>query len=467
MAEELWAEPVTRLAALIRDREVSSVEVARACLDRIAEVNPRINAVVTVAPEALERAADADAALARGELLGLLHGVPCTLKDSLDTAGLRTTVGSIGWKDRVPERDATVVARVKNAGAIVLGKTNTPEFTWSDETDNDVFGRTSNPYDLERTPGGSSGGAGAIVAAGGAPFDIGSDTGDSIRQPAHVNGIAGIKPTQGRVPRTGHWPGFGGIVGSLQQLGPLARRVDDLSYLLPIIAGPDGEDPHVAPVPLGDPTGVEVGSLRVVAFTDNGIRTPTPETVATVQAAAAAVGATGADLRWDVPPGLAEAWDAWDGFIRADGYAWLRRLINGAGTPVWGSYPAHGWIEPEPATSGDAMTALVERADAARSRLLRWFQDADLIVCPAMPQPAIRHGESTADWFGDTYSDVHNLTGWPAVVVRGGTAPGGPTAPLGLPIGVQVIARPWREDVALAAARVVEAASGGWQRPPI
>jgi amidase len=189
--------------------------------------------------------------------------------------------------------------------------------------------------------------------------------------------------------------------------------------------------------------------------------------VATVQAAAAAVGATGADLRWDVPPGLAEAWDAWDGFIRADGYAWLRRLINGAGTPGWGSYPAHGWIEPEPATSGDAMTALVERADAARSRLLRWFQDADLIVCPAMPQPAIRHGESTADWFGDTYSDVHNLTGWPAVVVRGGTAPGGPKAPLGLPIGVQVIARPWREDVALAAARVVEAASGGWQRPPI
>src|SRR5690242_12583048 len=229
MAGELWAEPVTRLAALIRDREVSSVEAVTACLDRIAEVNPRLNAVVSLAPDALEQARSADAAIARGDLVGPLHGVPCTLKDSLDTAGLRTTAGTIGWRERVPDHDATVVARVKSAGAIVLGKTNTPEFTWSDETDNDVFGRTSNPYDLTRTPGGSSGGAGAIVAAGGAPFDIGSDTGDSIRQPAHVNGIAGIKPTQGRVPRTGHWPGFGGIVGSLQQLGPLARRVDDLA----------------------------------------------------------------------------------------------------------------------------------------------------------------------------------------------------------------------------------------------
>src|SRR4029079_19182876 len=158
---------------------------------------------------------------------------------------------------------------------IVLGKTNTPEFTWSDETDNDVFGRTSNPYDLERPPGGTSGGAASIVAAGGSPFDIGSDTGDSIRQPAHVCGIAGLKPTQGRVPRTGHWPGFEGIVGSLQQLGPLARRVDDLAMLLSIIAGPDGVDPHVVPAPLGDPGAVDVGALRVVAFTDNGIRSPT------------------------------------------------------------------------------------------------------------------------------------------------------------------------------------------------
>jgi amidase len=387
--------------------------------------------------------------------------VPFTIKDSLDTAGLVTTAGTVGWKHRVPDRDATVVARLRAAGAILLGKTNTPEFTWSDETDNDVYGRTSNPYDLTRTPGGSSGGAAAIVAAGGSPFDIGSDTGDSIRQPAHVCGIAGIKPTNGRVPRTGHWPSFTGIVATLQQLGPLARRVDDLALILPIIAGPDGEDPHVAPALLGDPGEVDAARLRVVAFTDNGIRTPTLETVDAVTAAAGTLSAAGAAVEWSVPPGLDEAWGAWDSLIRSDGYGWLRRLITAAGTPGLGSYETRGWIDPGPPVAGDVLSALVEEADRVRSRLLHWFQDADLIVCPAMPQAAIRHGESTEPWFGDTYSDVHNLTGWPAVVVRGGSTADG------LPIGVQLVARPWREDVALAAARVVEAASGGWQPPPL
>jgi amidase len=462
-SEPLWAESAGRLAELIRRREISSEEAVAACLGRIAEVNQKINAVVAFAPDAFERARDADRALARGDAGGTLHGVPYTAKDSLDTAGLVTTAGTVGWRDRVPDRDATVVARLHAAGAILLGKTNTPEFTWSDETDNDVYGRTSNPYDLDRTPGGSSGGPAAIVAAGGSPFDIGSDTGDSIRQPAHVCGIAGIKPTSGRVPRTGHWPNFAGITGPLTQLGPLARRVDDLGLILAVIAGPDGEDPHVPPVELGRPEDVDVASLRVVAFTDNGIRTPTPETAAAVQAAAVALADAGATVDWQVPPGLRDAWEAWDATIRSDGHAWLWRLIEGAGTPGIGSYASRGWAAPEPPVSGDELTASMERSDEVRSRLLRWFHDsgADVILSPAMPQPAIRHGESNADWFGDTYSDVHNLTGWPAVVVRGGTAPGG------LPIGVQLVGRPWREDVALAAARAVEAASGGWQRPPI
>jgi amidase len=180
-----------------------------------------------------------------------------------------------------------------------------------------------------------------------------------------------------------------------------------------------------------------------------------------VEAAAAALRATGARVSWEVPPGLADAWDAWDRLIRSDGYGWLRRLITAAGTPGLGSYDSRGWIAPEAPLAGDALTALVEHADLVRSSMLRWFAGADLIVCPAMPQPAIRHGESTAPWFGDTYSDVHNLTGWPAVVVRGGWSDDG------LPIGVQLVARPWREDVALAGARVVEAASGGWQAPAL
>ncbi|MEA2536966.1 MAG: amidase [Chloroflexota bacterium] len=461
MTDELCFASATWLAEAIRTRAISAVEVVDACLARIELVNPSLNAVVRLTDDPREHARQADRELARGILRGPLHGVPFTLKDSLDTAGVVTTAGSVGWRERVPAGDATVAARLKAAGGILLGKTNTPEFTWSDETDNDVYGRTSNPYDLSRTPGGSSGGAAAIVAAGGSPFDVGSDTGDSIRQPAHVCGIAGLKPTSGRVPRTGHWPGYQGLFQSFTQLGPMARRVEDLELLLPILAGPDGEDPHVVPAPLGDPSMVTVGGLRVVAFSDNGIRTPTSETIVAAQNAARALAATGAQVRDEVPPGLAEAWSAWDALIRADGFAWLHRLIETSGTEGWGSYATRDWISPGPALPGDELTALVERADAIRGRLLCWIQDVDLIVCPAMPQPAIRHGESSAPWFGDTYSDVHNLTGWPAVVVRGGTSAEG------LPIGVQLIAPPWREDVALAGARIVEAASGGWQAPEL
>jgi amidase len=457
--DDLFFASASWLAAAVRRGDVSSVEVVDACLVRIEQVNPRLNAVVRLTDDACDRAREADAERAKGIIRGPLHGVPFTIKDSLDTAGVVTTAGTVGWRDRVPTRDATVVARLRAAGGILLGKTNTPEFTWSDETDNDVHGRTSNPYDLARTPGGSSGGPAASVAAGGSPFDIGSDTGDSIRQPAHVCGIAGLKPTSGRVPRTGHWPGYEGLFESFTQLGPMARRVEDLELLLPIITGPDGEDPHVAPAPLGDPSAVAIEGLRVVTFTDNGIRTPTTETIAAVEAGARALAFAGAQIRQEVPPHLEEAWETWDGLIKADGFAWLRRLINAAGTPGWGSYASRSWISPGKPLPGDELTALVERADAIRGRLLRWVQDVDLIVCPAMPQPAIRHGESSASWFGDTYSDVHNLTGWPAVVVRGGTSPEG------LPIGVQLVAPPWREDVALAGARVVEAASGGWQPP--
>ena len=457
--DDVASMSATQVAAAIRAGRASSVEIVPACLDRIAEVNPRINAVVRFADDAMDLAREADVARAAGGVLGPLHGVPFTIKDSFDTAGLVTTVGTVGWRHRVPARDATVVARLKTAGAILLGKTNTPEFTWSDETDNDVYGRTSNPYDLDRTPGGSSGGAAAIVAAGGSPFDIGSDTGDSIRQPAHVCGVAGIKPTSGRVPRTGHWPGYRGLFESFTQLGPLARRVEDLELVLPIIVGPDGEDPHVAPVALGRPGDVDLASLRIVTFTDNAIRTPTPETVTAVQSAARSLADAGATVEERLPPGLDEAWAAWDALIRADGFAWLQRLITEAGTAGMGSYDTRGWVDVGPALPGDQLTALVERADTIRARLSTWMRDVDLIVCPAMPQPAIHHGDSTAEWFGDTYSDVHNLTGWPAVVVRGGTSPEG------LPIGVQLVAGPWREDVALAAARVVEAASGGWQPP--
>ena len=453
------AASATELLGDIREGRRSSVEVVRAVLERIDAVNPAINAVVQLVPDAVEDAAKADDEQRHGISRGPLHGLPFTIKDSFDTAGLVTTVGSVGWRDRVPERDATVVARLKAAGAILVGKTNTPEFTWSDETDNDVYGRTSNPYDLARTPGGSSGGAAAIVAAGAVPFDVGSDTGDSIRQPAHVCGLAGIKPTSGRVPRTGHWPDFRGLFQAFTQLGPIARRVEDLDLVLRVIAGPDGVDPFIAPVVLRDPAAVDANGLRVAMFTDNGVRTPTPATVDAVRAAGRALAAAGAIVEERRPHGLDEAAEAWQMLIAADGHAWLDRLMHAAGTPGHGSYDTRGWVEFGKVLPGDRLTAWVERADGIRSRLLSWIQDVDVMLCPAMPQPAILHGGSNDPAFGDTYSDVHNLTGFPAVVVRGGMSPEG------LPIGVQLVAPPWREDVALAAAASIERALGGWRAP--
>jgi amidase len=445
------------LAAAIAERRRSSRELVEAHLRRIEEVNPRLNAVVTLADDALDRADAADAELARGHSRGPLHGVPITLKDSIDTAGLRTTAGTIGWRGRIPDRDATVAQRLKAAGAIVVGKTNTPEFTWSDQTANDVFGRTNNPWDLERSPGGSSGGSAAIVAAGGSPLDVGSDTADSIRMPSHYCGVVGMKPTQGRVSRAGHNPSFHGILGSWTQLGPIARTVDDVALALSIIAGPDGVDPHVQPIELRSPADVAVSGLRVVFFTDNGITTPTQSTVEVVRSAAAALADAGARVTERLPPGIVDMAGLWWSIVLADGHAWLRRLITAAGTPGTGWYT---WLDDNPVATTAELTRMLEAVDAARGALFEFMRDVDVIVSPAGPKPPFRHDEADTDVNIDTYCEAHNLSGYPALVVPGGVRDG-------FPIGVQIVARPWREDVAFAAGKVVERALGGWQPPPI
>lgn len=451
--------PAHVLADLIRRRQVSSLEAVDACLARIAQVNPKLNAVVQLrAEDARAEARKCDAELARGKRRGPLHGLPFTAKDSFEAAGIISTAGTQGWATRVPATDATIVGRLRGAGAILLGKTNTPEFTWSDETDNLVYGRTNNPYDLSRTPGGSSGGPAAILATGGSPLDIGSDTGNSIRMPGHNCGVAGIKPTHGRVPKTGHAVDFRGIMESWTQVGPMARTVDDLIFTLPIVSGPDMVDPYAMPVPLGDPTRVTIRGLRVVTFTANKFRVPTPETVQTVAAAAKALEAAGAHVEEREPPGLGEATELWRAIANADGGAWLGRLLAAAGTKGTGSLPP---LPVEKQVPSDKLSALVEQLDDVRSRLLRFMQQVDVIVCPAMGMPAVPHGGSNQPGYADGYNEPHNITGFPAAVVRGGTSPEG------LPIGVQVVGRPWREDVVLAAAKVIETRLGGWRPSPL
>jgi amidase len=455
LAEPIYYSSVRALAQAIRNGEVLSEEVVQACLDRIDRVNGALNAVVQVQHEAaITRAREADAALAQGESWGALHGVPMTIKDSLDTAGVISTGGTKGREAFVPDRDATVVSRVRGAGAILLGKTNTPELTLSFETDNLVYGLTNNPFDLERSPGGSSGGAAAIIAAAGSPFDIGSDYGGSIRLPSHFCGIAGIKPSAGRVPRTGHIYPFGGIQDSFQQIGPLARHVDDLVLVLELIAGPDAIDPGVAPLQWRDEKAVDLGGLRVSFHNDNGIATPTAETRQTVERVAQRLESAVSLVEEVRPTGVEQSFDLF-ALYRWDGGAAASRLLRKAGT-----------TEPSRSFGGPALGAaeldeLVARWYSFRSEMHSFMADYDAIVCPVNATPARMHGPDMDDLTGFSYTWAYNLTGWPGAVVRAGTSPEG------LPIGVQIVAGPGREDVAFALAKFVETEFGGYQRPAL
>ena len=463
--DELIYASATRLARAILDREVSAEEVVNATIERIESVNPLINAVVQLRPDAARsEAREADALLARGEIRGPLHGLPITIKDAFETEGIISTSGTKGRASFMPTEDDAAVARLRAAGAIILGKTNVPELSLAFESDNLIYGRTNNPYDLSRTPGGSSGGEAAIIAAGGSPLGLGSDLAGSIRLPSHFCGIAGLKPTTGRVPRTGNFPPRGGLSTDLSQAGPMARRVEDLALMLPLIVGMDWRDPTVVPMPLGSPASVDLKGLRVAFHTDNGIATPTQETIGIVRSAARALTDTGIIVEEARPDGIEETYELMHSILGADGGAGLEGLLRMAGTIE--THPllqrVQKLLSPR-AISTAELGAVLLRLYRFRSRMLAFMEQYDAIISPACVHPAMSHGNSFEDAAGAafSYTMTYNLTGWPSVVVRGGTSPEG------LPIGVHIAARPWREDVALAIASEIEKTTGGWQRPPL
>ena len=429
---DLTSQSATRLAGAIRDRELSAAEVVEAHLRRIEDVGPRVNAVVQIDGErALAQAREADAHPSPERPL---HGVPFTVKDNVEAAGLPMAIGDEERAGVVPEDDATVVARLRAAGAILLGKTNCPPYGGGIETDNPVYGRTNNPYDLERTPGGSSGGEAAAIAAGCSPCGLGTDSGASVRLPAHFCGLAALKPTSGRVPVTGVIDDLGqiGALGDPRtQVGILARSVADVALLLELVTGPDGRDGGVPPVPLRAPNPADVPGLRVAVQLDNGLDTSTPETVTAVEAAARTLAAAGAQVAEAGPPGGGHE-------LTID---------------VWRSYGDE--------LSAPDLYAILRRWDHYRSAMLAWFADHDLVLCPVFPGPARAHGDMNRPGERDptSYTTPYSLTGWPAATVCC------ETSPEGLPIGVQLVARPWRDDVALSAALELERAHGGW-RPP-
>jgi len=445
------------MAELIRTRQVSSLELVRAHLDRIETVNPKVNAYVQMdSDRAIAAARNADSSLARGGELGTLHGVPVSIKSSVEVAGLRCEAGTKLREGHVAKRDAPLVSRLKGAGAIVLGTTNTPELLMAWETDNLLYGRTNNPWDLSRTAGGSSGGEAAAIASGCSAGGVGSDGGGSIREPAHFSGICGLKPTPGRIPATGHYPQSAGPFALLGVVGPMARTVADLKLLFEVMQGPDIGDPSFAPVPVRQP---DTKKIRVAYFEDDG-RTPvTSETRAAVRRAAEALRNAGFEVEPFRPDGLEEARELWWKFFGVAGGMLLRPLVRGNEarlSPVLKQFM--GWVAEEPAHSGETLLNTWLQRDLVRIHIFEQMEKFPVLLCPVAAIPAFRHGEREWQIQGKkvkyldawSYCEWFNLLGMPAA-----TVPVSRSAE-GMPIGVQVVAKPWEEELVLEVAEIID-----------
>src|SRR5258706_5596522 len=403
---DMIGAPASWLARAIRDGRLSSEEVVRGHLQHIEQVNPRLNAMVWVQNEsAIRQAKAADRKHAkRGLKPPPLHGVPFTAKDIFETAGVATTTGLSKLDSKVPDRDATVIARMRSAGAILVGKSNCPPGSTGGESMKALHGGTRNPYDLTRSPGASSSGEAAIIAAAGSPLGIGSDSGGSMRLPAHYCRVATPKPTTGWIPSTGAYGLVGGLLDPRSQVGPMARFVNDLALVMPILCGPDGVDSNVIPMPPRRRR-PKLHGLKVAWYADDGMVSPSKPTVAALQAALHALSQAGCRVTEARPEGLVEAREVTRGY-------WGRvrmtheRLIN-----AW---------------------------DKFRTELLSFMQSYDLILTPvaADAPPPYRAKVPIDDQY--SFTVPYSLGGNPAVVVRAGTSPEG------LPIGVPGVARNWR-----------------------
>jgi Asp-tRNA(Asn)/Glu-tRNA(Gln) amidotransferase A subunit family amidase len=468
---ELTFLSAVSMAQRIRQRKISPVELAEAHLAKIERLNPKLNAFVHVDSERVRsEARNAEAAVMHDEALGPLHGVPISIKSSLDVAGLRCEAGTRLRAGHLATEDAPLVARLRQAGAVVLGVTNTPELLMAWETDNLLYGRTNSPWDLERTAGGSSGGEAAAIAAGMSAGGVGSDGGGSIRVPAHFSGICGLKPTPGRVPATGHFPASGGPFALIGVVGPMARTVGDLRALFEVMQGANEGDACAAPVSLRWPSDDETKQLRVGYFEDDG-RTPiTAETRAAVQTAAKALQDAGLQVEPFRPEGLEEARVLWKKFFVGAGGMLIRPMFCGRVgdlSPILKQFLE--WSAAEPPLTGEGLLDAWIGRDALRARFLEQMRKYPILLCPAAAIPAFRHGERSWTIEGKTveyldawsYTEWFNLLGNPAAVVPVSSSS------KGLPIGVQIVGRPGDEEQVLTVAATLEQECGAWKIPPI
>jgi Asp-tRNA(Asn)/Glu-tRNA(Gln) amidotransferase A subunit family amidase len=454
----LVEQPLATLAELIRSRQVSPVEVVEAHLLQISKLNPPLNAVVTVASDIQDRARAAEAEFMRGNKdgkVGPLHGVPVTIKDTIETAGIRSTSGSARRADFIPTRDASSVARLKAAGAIILGKTNPAEMAMDYTGDNPVFGRTNNPHDRTLTPGGSSAGEAVAIATCMSPGGLGSDLAGSIRIPSHFCGITGLKPTTGRIPGDGQFPPSIGPYSLGAVIGPMARSVTDLRLLLQVLSDYQA-------------SANKLMGLRAAWYTDDGVTPVTSDTRNAVNEAARALGDFGLEVEERRAPHVERGYDLWLKLFSRASVVQLRQVYNGheegAGSFVsWRLATADNTPTP---TLDEYISAWMER-DRLRLELLEWLQTTPLILAPVGATPAYAHDTlkvtiddtSLGVFKAFSYSQAFNVFDLPVV-----TVPVTKTTE-GLPIGVQIIGPPFAEELVLSAAAVVEEALGGWKKP--
>jgi amidase len=468
---ELTFLSAVSMAEQIRQGKLSPVELVEAHLARIERLNPKLNAFVQVDAEgACRQARAAEDAVARGEKLGPLHGVPVSIKSSIEVAGFRCEAGTKLRDGFLASGDAPLVSRLRQAGAIVLGTTNAPELLMAWETDNLLYGRTNNPWDLSRTPGGSSGGEAAAIASGCSAGGVGSDGGGSIRVPAHFSGICGLKPTPGRIPATGHFPTSVGPFALLGVVGPMARTVGDLKVLFEVMQGPDDGDPSAAPVPVRWPDAHDLKKLRIGYFEDDGHTPATAETRVAVRGAAEALKRAGFTVEPFRPEGLEQARRLWWQFFGIAGGMLLRPMTKGREaelSPILKQFSS--WVAAEPSHTGETLLDTWIMRDVVRTQVFSQMREYPILLCPVASIPAFRHGERSWSIDGQTvqyldawsYTEWFNLLGSPAVAVPFGRSNEG------LPIGVQIVARPWEEELVLGVAADLEAQRGPWQAPDV
>jgi len=458
--DEITSKSAVGLAQLMRNRTLSPVDVMSAYLQHIEELNPKLNAIVTFAEDLIDKAKEAEIKLARGGPVGALHGLPITIKDTIDTAGLKTTSGSIMREHFVPEVDAPSVARLKAAGAIIIGKTNAAEMAMDYTAENPVFGRTLNPYELSCSPGGSSGGEAVAITTCMSPAGLGSDLAGSIRIPCHFCGIVGLKPTTGRVPSAGQFPASIGPYSLGAAIGPMARTVEDLLLLFNVLAGLPGSSL--------DHCRQEISGWRCAWYTDDGVAPVTAETRTAVEAAARALSKAGLIVEEILPPCVNRGHELWLKLFSRASVVLLRELYTGnedkAGEFVrWRLATADNGLLP---TLDEYISNWMER-DRLRAKLVEWMENWPLVIAPVGSVPALEHdvvkvtvmGRTMSAFRAFSYSQTFNVFDLPSVCVPV------TRSAAGLPIGVQIVGRPFAEESTLAAAAIVEEALAGWRAP--